>query len=263
MPDVLRTLVVDDEPLANERLVDLLRQVDQVEIVGRATSGAEAITKLNEVNPDLLLLDIEMPKIDGFDVVESLRRSLGGTREPPLICFVTAYPHFAAEAFETGALDFLCKPVRLSRLQKMAERAMVAMRQREAQRRIDDLFAQLETLRHARLPREERSIWLHQRGEMIRIAVDSIDWIKAEGEYVRLQLRDRSYLLRNSITAVATDLADEGFIRIHRSVVVNRSRVAGMRSTRSAVHVELVDGTELPVGRRFRASLREHLNSDL
>jgi DNA-binding LytR/AlgR family response regulator len=96
---------------------------------------------------------------------------------------------------------------------------------------------------------------------MIRIPVDSIDWVKAEAEYVRLQLRDRSYLLRNSITAIATDLAEEGFIRIHRSFVVNLRRVASLRSTRNGVHVELVDGTDLPVGRRFRASLRDLLRS--
>jgi DNA-binding LytR/AlgR family response regulator len=261
MPDRLRTLVVDDEPLANDRLVDLLGQVEHVEVVGSATSGADAICKIDEFAPDLVLLDIEMPKIDGFDIVEALRRSECGTNDPPLICFVTAYPHFAADAFETGALDFICKPVRLSRLQKMVERALVAMQQREAQRRIKDLFLQLETLRQTRSAVQERSIWLHQRGEMIRIPVDSIDWVKAEAEYVRLQLRDRSYLLRNSITAIATDLAEEGFIRIHRSFVVNLRRVASLRSTRNGVHVELVDGTDLPVGRRFRASLRDLLRS--
>jgi DNA-binding LytR/AlgR family response regulator len=260
MPDKLRTLVVDDEPLANDRLVDLLSQVEQVEVVGSASSGAEAMSKIDEYHPDLLLLDIEMPKVDGFDVVQSLRESESAA-DPPLVCFVTAYPHFAADAFDTGALDFLCKPVRLSRLQKMVERAVIAMEHREAQRRIDDLFVQLETLRQKRSDPQERSIWLHQRGEMIRIPVDAIDWVKAEAEYVRLQLRDRSYLLRNSISAIATDLADEGFVRIHRSFVVNRNRVARVRSTRSGVHLELVDGTELPVGRRFRESLRHQLDA--
>src|SRR5690348_14965062 len=146
MTDNLRTLVIDDEPLAIDRLVDLLGQVEQVEVVGSATSGADAISKIDRLKPDLLLLDIEMPKIDGFDIVESLRQNGGEAADPPLICFVTAYPHFAADAFETGALDFLCKPVRLSRLQKMIERAAVAMKQREAEQRFNDLFVQLESL---------------------------------------------------------------------------------------------------------------------
>ena len=261
MTDRLRTLVIDDEPLAIDRLVDLLGQVEQVEVVGSATSGAEAISKIGQLKPDLLLLDIEMPKIDGFDVVESLRQNGGEAADPPLICFVTAYPHFAADAFETGALDFLCKPVRLSRLQKMIERAAVAMKQREAEQRFNDLFAQLETLRQTRSPQSERIIWLHHRGEMIRIPVDAIDWVKAEGEYVRLQLPDHSYLLRNSVTAVATDLVNEGFVRIHRSVIVNARRIARIRSSRNAVRLELIDGTELPVGRRFRRALLSYLNS--
>lgn len=260
MPERLRTLVVDDEPLATDRLIDLLRQVDQVEVIGSASSGADAMSKIGELKPDLLLLDIEMPKVDGFDVVECLGRINDQAGDPPLICFVTAYPHFAADAFETGALDFLCKPVRLGRLQKMAARAIVAMEQREAQRRIDDLFTQLETLRQARSPREERSIWLHQRGEMIRIPLDAIDWVKAEGEYVRLQLHDRSYLLRNSISAVAADLADEGFVRVHRSALINGNRIATVRSTRNAVRVQLLDGTELPVGRRFKRGLVNFLD---
>ena len=260
MPDRLRTLIVDDEPLAHDRLVDLLRDLEHVELVGSAMSGAEAITKIEELSPDLLLLDIDMPKIDGFDVVEALQASRAGARTPPLICFVTAYPHFAAEAFETGALDFLCKPVRLGRLQKAIGRAMVALDQRQAQQRMRELLGQLDTLRQTRSPLEERSIWLHHRGEMIRISIDSIDWVQAEGEYVRLQLGERSYLLRNSITAIANDLAGEGFVRIHRSFVVNADRLIALRSSRNGLQVALSNGVELPVGRRFREALRNRIS---
>lgn len=256
----LRTLVVDDEPLARDRLGELLRQVQGIEVVAFVGSAADAISKIADLAPDLVLLDIEMPKVDGFDVVESLQLSQSEERTPPLICFVTAYPHFAADAFESGALDFLCKPVRLGRLQKAIERAKVALEQREAKHRMRELLGQLDALRQTRTPVEDRSIWLHHRGEMTRIPVDSIDWVKAEGEYVRLQLGERSYLLRNSITAVANDLAAEGFIRIHRSFVVNANRLSAMRSSRNSVNVELTNGSVLPVGRRFKEAVRSWIS---
>ena len=248
----IRVLMVDDEPLALDRLSDLLAQIDDAEVVGALRSGAEALEAIASLRPDLILLDIEMPRFDGFDVVEALLRDDRQIEQKPLICFVTAYPHFASEAFETGALDFLCKPVRLARLAKTVVRAKSAIEQREASRRLEELSTQLQTLREKYGYSEDRSLWVQQRGEMIRLDSSKIDWLSAEGEYVRLHVGDTSFLLRTSITSLADELADGGFVRVHRSVAINRSRLKAVRRQRSGMKVVLDSGIELPVGRKFR-----------
>jgi DNA-binding LytR/AlgR family response regulator len=244
--------MVDDEPLALDRLTDLLGQIDGVEIVGALQSGPEALDTVAELRPDLILLDIEMPRLDGFDVVEALLREDRQLQPPPLIGFVTAYPHFASEAFETGALDFLCKPVRLARLAKTIARARTAIEQREAANRLVELSSQLQSLRQRYGNSEDRSIWVQQRGEMVRLDSAKVDWLKAEGEYVRLHVGEASYLLRTSITSLAEDLADGGFVRIHRSAAINRARLKSVRKLRTGTRVVLDCGVELPVGRKFR-----------
>src|SRR5262245_46129025 len=147
----LRTVVVDDEQLALDRLCDLLQQIPSIEVLGTAKTGQEAVAQVVRMQPHLVFLDVEMPKMDGFDVIDSLRPRLADREAPaPLFCFVTAYPKFATDAFETGALDFLCKPVRLSRLERTIERAQTALKEREASRRLEQLSNQLEELRLAR-----------------------------------------------------------------------------------------------------------------
>jgi len=260
---VLRVLSVDDEPLALDRLTDLLNRIEGVELVGSFESGRDAITAIRSHRPDLVLLDIEMPRMDGFDVVETLLRQdwlSDGT--PPLVCFVTAYPQFASDAFETGALDFLCKPVRLSRLEKAVARARVAIEQREAARRLQEISNQLDQLRQTRLPAEDQPLWVQQRGEMVRLEIAALDWIEAEGEYVRLHFGDKSFLLRTSISALSQQLEARGFVRLHRSATVNRERVKAVRRRRSGVSVVLDSGLELAVGRKFRRSMQAIISMD-
>jgi DNA-binding LytR/AlgR family response regulator len=254
----LRVLICDDEPLALDRLSDLLGQCAGVETVGAVQSGREALDAIAELQPDLLMVDIEMPRMDGFDLVEALlRRGTPDTEPVPLICFVTAYPQFATEAFESGALDFLSKPVRLARLEKTIDRARHAIEQREAVRRLRELSEQLDSLRRTSRPDEDRSIWVHRGGEMVRIDIDQLDWLEAEGEYVRLHVGERTYLLRAALSALAERLAATGFVRIHRSAIVNTNRLAAVRRMRGgAMKVSLVSGVELPVGRRFRSGLQ-------
>lgn len=251
----MRALIVDDEPLALDRLSDLLSQIDEVQVVGAAHGGAEALEAIEALRPDLILLDIEMPRLDGFDIVEALLSRDATTQEPPLICFVTAYPHFASEAFETGALDFLCKPVRLSRLAKTVGRARAAIEQREAARRLEELSVQLEDLRRKHSQPEDRALWVQQRGEMVRLEIANLDWLEAEGEYVRLHFGQTSFLLRNSITSLCGELANDGFVRVHRSIAVNRNRVKAVRRQRSGMKVILDSGIELAVGRKFRRQI--------
>jgi DNA-binding LytR/AlgR family response regulator len=253
----LRVMVVDDEPLAIERLSNLLAQIDDTEVVGAHQNAADAVKILPKLQPELVLVDVEMPRLDGFDFVEALaRQGWLDAETAPCICFVTAYPQFASEAFETGALDFLCKPVRLARLEKTIARARLALAQRDAFRRLQELTGQLNALRESRLPSAAPALWVHQRGQMVRIALETLEWIRAEGEYVRLHVREQSFLLRNSITALADQLSSEGFIRIHRSTIINQTRLSALRSSRAGMKVVLESGEELPVGRKYRSAVR-------
>lgn len=253
----LRVMVIDDEPVAVERLRDLLQRIEEVEVVGGHISPQAALDQMQETRPDLILLDVEMPKIDGFDFVEALAKHRWLTADStPCIGFVTAYPQFATDAFDTGALDFLCKPVRLSRLEKTIARARRTIAERQALADLNALEGQLDDLRKSRETPSEPTLWIHQRGQMVRIPVESLDWAQAEGEYVRLHVRDQTFLLRSSISALAERLSGAGFIRIHRSTLINQSRLEAVLSSRAGMVAKLLDGGELRVGRKYRPAVR-------
>ena len=186
----MRVVVCDDEILAVERLVRMLAKIEDVAIVGTAQNGRDALTLIDEHAPDALFLDIEMPALDGFDVVEALAADAKAT--PPLIVFVTAYPQFAAHAFDTGAIDFLIKPVRHARLETAVARLRDVLEQRDARRRLAELASQLNALRaeggNNGAPANE--IWVHRRAERVRVDLDTVEMVQAEGEYVRLFVGD-------------------------------------------------------------------------
>ncbi|MES2056665.1 MAG: LytTR family DNA-binding domain-containing protein [Pseudomonadota bacterium] len=257
MTPVIRLLLCDDELLAVQRLQDLLERIDGVEIIGTAASGTAALADIAALAPDAVLLDIEMPALDGFDVVEELART---GEAAPLIVFVTAYPHFAASAFETGATDFLTKPIRLGRLQTAIDRIRRSIEDRSAQSRLQDLAGQLDALRRERAGdvTEPRHLWVQRRGETVRVDLDRVDWVAAEGEYVRLYLGDANYLHRESLTAILEQLDAQRFTRIHRSCIVNRDRIASVRRLPTGSYQLTTDtGNRLPVGRSYRRAVRE------
>ena len=256
----LRVIVADDEPLALERLLQLLAKIEGVEVVGSAVTGEDAITAICNLGPELVILDVEMPRTDGLDVVEILARDHSRDLTAiPLIAFATAYPQFAIQAFDTGALDFLCKPVRLSRLQTTIDRARRALESRDAAQRLRDLHSNLAGIRDATNSTKQHIFWIRNRAETVRVQSGDIEWIAAEGQYLRLHLTDRSFLLRSSIAAVAEQLSDEGFVRVHRSTVVNRRRVAKLKSSRTQTRLVLDSGVEVNVGRKYRDAIREIL----
>jgi DNA-binding LytR/AlgR family response regulator len=252
----VRVLLVDDERLALSRLSRLLEQCGDVEIVDALDDASKAVAAINRLHPDLVLLDIEMPLLDGFDVVEALVRQSATADAAPLIAFVTAYPHFALEAFDTGAIDFVCKPIRLPRLEKMLRRARVALTARDAMKRLDDLRASLHDLREATAHVEERHFWVRSRGELLRIATNDVQWIEAQGSYVKLHLVDRSFLVRNTIGSLADLLADDGYVRVHKSALINRAKVASVRNHVGNVRLVLDSGVEVRVGRKYRTGVR-------
>ena len=259
---MIRLLLCDDELLAVQRLQDLLERIEGVEVVGSAASGTAALAEIASLAPDAVLLDVEMPALDGFDVVEELARTSGA---PPLIVFVTAYPHFAATAFETGAIDFLTKPIRLGRLRIAIARVRQSTEDRSARSRLTDLAGQLDALRRERSGdvAEHRHIWVQRRGETVRVDLDRVDWVAAEGEYVRLFLGEASYLHRESLTAILEQLDPQRFTRIHRSYIVNHDRIASIRRLATGSYQLTTDvGKHLPVGRSYRRIVRDMMAND-
>lgn len=257
--NMLRALVCDDEPLAIDRLGDMLRQCRDVELVGTVLSGMDLLHNVVRLSPDVIFLDIEMPKLDGFDVVETLSKmSWHASGGPPLIIFVTAHPEMAANAFDSGALDFISKPVRLSRLERAVGRAHQAREQREAARRLHELSAQLDALRQMRDDEEpDDYLWVQRHSETIRLDVADIDWIAAESDYVRIHAGADSYLERGSLAAIAARLAPHGFVRVHRSWIVNAASVVALKRTRwRGLELGLRGGVRLRVGRNYLQAAR-------
>lgn len=254
----LRAVICDDEPLAVERLARMVEGLSDVEVVQSFTSGEDLLAQF-EGGADLLLLDVDMPKLDGFDVVEALlRRNSSDSGDEPFIIFVTAHSKFAVDAFDSGAIDFLTKPVRLGRLERSVERARLAIENRQAGQRLAEVAEQLGTLKHLHAHADvESHVWLRKGSELKRVDVSTIDWISAEGECVRFYSGDDSYLERLSITAIAQRLSRLGFVRIHRSTVVNADKIVSVTRTRwGSLQVRLRTGTELRVSKSFQSALR-------
>ncbi|MFC3711132.1 LytR/AlgR family response regulator transcription factor [Sphingoaurantiacus capsulatus] len=248
MSETLRVLAADDEPLALDRTARLLAQLAGVELVGRAANGEEALAMIRELTPDVVLLDISMPLLDGFDVIE---QPLGAA--PPAIIFVTAFHRFAVKAFEVAAADYILKPVRLARLAAALDRVRAARAAPDPAA----MKALAASIRETTRSDEDDDLWVQRRGEYLRVALPRLDRISAEGEYVRLHVGAETYLYREPIGQLAERLAVHGFIRIHRSAVVRGSFVSAARRTRyGRLAVRLADGSEAAVGRKYASAVR-------
>ncbi len=255
----VRLLICDDEPLATERLLGLLARRPDAEVVGAARSGTEGLAMIAELAPDAVLLDVEMPGLDGFDLVEELSRQVTKGKAP-LIIFVTAYPQFAAAAFDTGAIDFLTKPVRFGRLEIALDRLAHELEMRTAGERLAQLTQQLDQLRRDRSGEgaEEDRLWVQRRGELVSVTMGALDRVSAEGEYVRLYRGETQYLHRSSITSLMPRLDPRRFVRIHRSHVVNVGHIASiLRRPAGGYRIVTSDGATLPVGRTYHAAVRK------
>ena len=255
---MLRVLVCDDEPLAVRRMARVLKDTMDVEIVATAGSGQEAIDATLAHRPDLLLLDIEMPEVDGFDVVEGIARLR--LEIVPLVAFVTAFRRFAPQAFDIGAIDFLPKPVRSNRLETTLQRARSAMRGQQAGRRLTELEAMLARLRSDGGTPIGPHVWVARRGEVVRVEIDRVDRIEAEGAYVRLYADGTSYLHREPIKEIELRLDQLRFARVHRSHIVRLDRVSSIRRTiHGGSELLLRDGHLVPLGRKYVSAARSRL----
>ncbi|MEL7688707.1 response regulator transcription factor [Citromicrobium bathyomarinum] len=250
--DPLSICIVDDEPLAHRRLRQLLDDVPGARIVADARDGRVVPQIVSAHRPDLLLLDIEMPHVDGFDVIEALQGTADAAR-PPLIIFTTAFPDFAAQAYETGAIDFLTKPVQPERLAIALDRARNALIARDALTRLELLQSRLDGLRRDRAAiAPEDPIWVSHRGDMIRVLPSEIEQITAEGEYVSLHVGDHRYLHRGVISRFLEDISDPDLVRVHRSHAVRRTCIERTsRNKWGAPLLHLSNRAIIPVGRKY------------
>ena len=244
MPNPIRTLLVDDEPLAIERLQILCARIAGVSLVGTATDGASALRMIKALKPDLVLLDIQMAGMNGIAVAQAL----AGLELRPALIFVTAYDHFAVAAFDVAAVDYLLKPVETARLERAIGRIQMHAAAPEAGKASETCWT--------------REFWVPHRSEMIRVAAQDIDLIVAERDYMRIHVGPRSFLLHETITELEHRLDPAEFVRLHRSTLVRRDRVAGFKHNGAgAWQVQLRDGQWLRVGRTYLANARAMLGS--
>jgi DNA-binding LytR/AlgR family response regulator len=254
----LRTLIVDDEPLARRRLEIILADNDSVRIVGCASGCAEAREAIRRHRPQVVLMDVMMRDGTGFDVLESVPDD-----NFPSVIFVTAFDSFAARAFDAAAIDYVLKPIETPRLNLALARARERWSSRELEARLQETRAVLATLKNAASPGGgyEREFWVRRNASgMVRVAVEDINYVTAEVDYVRLHLAEQSYLARETLTNLQSRLDPGVFLRVHRSSIVRISAIREIKRSRvGVVEVHVVGGARLRVGRAYNRALRDAL----
>ena len=249
----IRTLIVDDEPLARERLANLLAPVEDIEIVGQCRDGDEAVTAIHDTTPDLVFLDIQMPNMSGFDVIDAV-----GAEGMPLVIFVTAYDQHALRAFQVRALDYLLKPFDRDRFNEALQRARKQLERDESGDIGRRLLALVKDLRRDQ-PRTDRLV-VKSGGRLFFLRADEIDWVEAAGNYVRLHVGNSSHLLRETMTSIESRLDPEKFFRIHRCRIVNMDRIQELQPWLNGEYaVVLRTGERLTLSRGYREKLQERL----
>lgn len=251
----IRTLIVDDEDLARRGLRGLLSRAGDVEILAECRSGREAIEAIKRFEPDLVFLDIQMPGKTGFEVIAEIDED-----KCPYVIFVTAYDKFALRAFDVHALDYLLKPLNEERLYATLSRAraiLASARDESLMRRFVQIASDFRSAQPAnsnlsaidRLP-------VKSSGKVMAVRVADIDWVEADHNYVLLHVREKSWIFREPIASVELRLALSGFVRIHRSALVNVDRVRELRTrSKGEFDVVLHDGQQLKMTRNYRAAV--------
>jgi two-component system LytT family response regulator len=249
----IRVLIVDDEPLARKRLRALLKDDAEIVIVGECANGAETISASRELAPDLIFLDVQMPGIDGMEVSETL-----GERESPLFVFVTAYEQYAVRAFDAQAVDYLLKPFDRARFTRALRRAKERLRERDRDdmnRRILGLLSEIKDK-----PQYLDRLVIKNNDRVFVLKTDEIDWIEAEGNYVRIHFGKQSSLMRETLSRLAAQLDPRKFPRIHRSRLVNIDRIQELQPwSHRDWRIILRGGAELRLSRNYRDQLHQLL----
>ena len=232
--------------------MQLLAALPDVEIVGEAEGGREALKLVELLRPDVLLLDIEMPAVDGFEVLKALPPT-----PAPAIIFVTAFQDHAVKAFELRATDFVVKPVSGDRLARAIEQARSDLDARRAGERLAFLQSRLAELESRALSASDPGLWVQIGSEKRRLALADIRWLEAERDYVRVHMKGHTHLVNAMLGEMEKALDEQAFLRVHRSTIVRKDKVrAVLRGRFSAPVLELDDGHRLPVGRKYRDAVR-------
>ena len=258
----IRTLIVDDEPLAREGVAALCAADAEIEIIGQCADGAAAVQTIRREHPDLLFLDVQMPKRDGFEVLEGLPGS-----ERPVVVFVTAHDQYAIHAFEACAVDYLLKPFSDKRFQQALTRAKNEVRQSRAQdvnRRLEELLARVAELRHgapaataAPTPEYAERIVVKAGGDLHFIKTGDVLWVEAQGDFVKVQTLEQPQLVRETLQSMEQKLDSSRFLRIHRSFLVNVQHIKRVAPALYGDHtVFMSDGSKLRLSRSYRGKLK-------
>lgn len=254
---MIRTALVDDEPLALENLELLLASQNDIHVVATYRGGKAAIAGLQADPPDLLFLDVQMPEVNGFDVLAALDPST-----LPTVVFVTAYDRYALQAFDAHALDYVLKPVDEDRFHLALDRARTRIQQRQS----NNLDTHVQALLHQLQPQPPpsptylRRLALKNQDRIVFINLDEVDWIEAAGNYVALHVGSRTHLHRSTLSALETQLDPKHFLRIHRSTIVNLRQIHEMHPMHHGEYeLSLYSGAHLRLARKYRHKLTQLL----
>jgi len=253
----IRAIIVDDEPPARNKIRELLKAESDIELIDECSNGKEAVASITSKAPDLVFLDIQMPELDGFGVIEAI-----GPEHLPAVIFVTAYDQYAVQAFEVHALDYLLKPFDRQRFQTALNRVRKGL---EPDHR-DELNDQLNSLlRQLKGPKKQTERFvIKSGGRVFFLKNDEIDWIEAAGNYVRLHVGTETHLLRETMSAIQKKLDTGTFIRIHRSTFVNIEKVKELQPWFHGEYVVIMrDGTQLTMSRSYRSNLPDLMGTTL
>jgi two-component system LytT family response regulator len=260
MTEPMRVVVADDEPLARRRMLRLLREHDDdVDVVAVCETGAHAVEAIRETRPDLVFLDVQMPELDGFEVLERVGGNL------PAVVFVTAHDRYALRAFEVHALDYLLKPFDVERFNQALERGRSQVeRQGEGSGGLEALLEQLARERGPAQPAPRRRwldwVMVKARGRVEFVRTADLDWIEAEGNYVRLHAGKKAWLVREKIGALEERLDPDTFLRVHRSSIVQVDRLAELHPMVAGDGILVLrDGTQVKLSRGYRRRLLERV----
>lgn len=250
-----RVLIVDDEPLARAHLRQLLAESSGVEVIGECGDGRDAVRRIREESPDLVLLDVQIPELDGFGVVREV-----GVERMPMVIFVTAYDEYALQAFDVFALAYLLKPVSRERFAGALARARALVQGRGGDETASRLAALLERMSGSRQHGDRLSLKVD--GRVLFVGVDEIDWIEAADNHVRLHMGQRSHQVRGTLTSFEQRLPPGKFLRIHRSTMVHVRRIMEVQPWFGGDYVFiLTGGTRLTSGRSYRQAIRDFIDN--
>jgi two-component system LytT family response regulator len=251
----IRTLIVDDMRLARARVRRFLNSDEEIEIIGECESGQEAVAAIKELKPDLVFLDVQMPELDGFGVVESI-----GADKMPVVIFVTAFDHFALRAFEVAAIDYVLKPFDAERFAVALRRAKSSICKASESTTETRLLNLLDQLKNQ--PKYLKRMAIKNTGRTIFLPTDEIDWIESAGNYLEIHAGRTRHLVRETLSALEAKLDPEKFVRIHRSTIINAERIKEMHPLFNGdQEITLQNGVKVTLSRTFRENLLALLDS--